>query len=63
MLRGSWCQRKLPDAYNLALPSRIVLWQHVGSLWLLGGYSIEKWPARRGNWIRDSELVAPHAIH
>ena len=33
-------------AYSLAVPSRIVLWQHVGDLRPLGGNTKVKWPAR-----------------
>ena len=35
-----------PCAYNFAVPSRIVLWQHVGDLRPLGGITKDKWPAR-----------------
>ena len=31
---------------TLEIPLRIVLWQHVGDLWPLGGNTKEKWPAR-----------------
>ena len=48
LLRGSCCQRKLLIAYNFAVLSRIVLWQHVDDLWPLGSFSKEKWPAHAG---------------
>ena len=44
-------------AYSFAVPSRIVLWQHVGDLRPLGGISKEKWSARAGARIQGSELV------
>ena len=37
-----------PRANSFAVPSRIVLWQHVGDLWLLGGITKEKWPVCAG---------------
>ena len=37
-----------PRVYNFAVPSRIELWQHVGDLWPLGGFTREKWPVRGG---------------
>ena len=36
-----------------------MLWQPVGDLWPLGGYSIEKWPARRGTQTQDLSWYAP----
>ena len=41
-------------AYNFAVASRIVLWQHVGDLWPLGSCTKEKWPARARIRTRDS---------
>ena len=37
-----------PQAYSFAVSSMIVLWQHVGDLWPLGGITKEKWPAGIG---------------
>ena len=50
-------------AYNFAVPLRIVLWQHVGDLWPLGGFTKEKWPADASIRTRDPELVCPTASH
>ena len=52
-----------PQSYSFAVPSRIMLWQHVGNLRPLGGISREKWPARAGAQTRDPELVCPTASH
>ena len=53
-----------PQAYNIAVPSRTVLWQHVGDLWPLGGIIKEKWPADVVvTRTQDSELVCPTANH
>ena len=41
-----------PQAYSFVVPSRIVLWQHVGDLRPLGGITKEKWPARAGARMR-----------
>ena len=46
-----------PRVYSIAVPSRIVLWQHVGDLRPLGGSSKEKWHVRAGARTRDPELV------
>ena len=54
---------EVPRASSFTVPLRIVLWQHVGDLSLLGGISKEKWPARAGARTRDSELVCPTASH
>ena len=61
--RGSYCLRKLLNACNFAIPLRIMLWQHVGDLWPLRGYSIEKWTVRRGDsnsglWASVSSALA-----
>ena len=37
-----------PQAYNFAVPSRIVLWQHVGDHKPLSGITKEKWSAVTG---------------
>ena len=50
-------------AYNVAVPARMVLWQHVGHLRPLGGSNEEKWPARAEPPTRDAELVWPTASH
>ena len=34
-----------PRAFDVAVPARIVLWQHVGDLRPLGSSMKEKWPA------------------
>ena len=52
-----------PRAYSFAVPSRIVLWQHVGVLQPLSGNTIEKWPACAGARTWDPELVNPTASH
>ena len=52
-----------PRAYNVAVPSRIVLWQHVDDLRPLGDSSKEKWPARAMARTRDPELVCSTASH
>ena len=52
-----------PRAYSIAVPSTMVLWQHVDDLRPLGGSSKEKWPARAGAQTRDPELVCPTASH
>ena len=52
-----------PHAYSFAVPSRIVLWQHVGDLRPLGGITSEKWPARAGARAWDPELVCPADSH
>ena len=52
-----------PRAYSFAVPSRIVLWQHVGDLRPLSGSSKEKWPVRTGALTRYPELVCPIASH
>ena len=52
-----------PQAYNFALPSRIVLWQHGGDLRPLGGITKEKWPVGARARTRDSELICPTASH
>ena len=39
---------EVPRAYNIAVPSKIVLWQHVGDLWPLGSVTKQKWPAGTG---------------
>ena len=52
-----------PRAYNFTVPSRIVLWQHVGDFWPLGGITKEKWPAGIETRTRDSELVCSTASH
>ena len=54
---------KAPRAYNFAVPSRIVLWQHVGDLRPLDGITKEKWPTRVGAQTRDSELVCSTTSH
>ena len=46
-----------PRAYNVAVPARIVLWQHVGDLRPLSNSIEEKWLARAGDRARDTELV------
>ena len=51
-----------PRAYNFAVPSRIVLWQHVGDLKPLGSITKEKWPARAGIRTGDSQLMCLIAI-
>ena len=43
-------------AYSFVVPSRIVLWQHVGNLWPLGAITKEKWSANTRTRTRDSEL-------
>ena len=52
-------------AYNFAVPSRKMLWQHVGDIRPLGGIVKEKWNARAGARTRDSELITqcPTASH
>ena len=52
-----------PHVYSFAVPSRIVLWQHVGDLWPLGGITKGKWPAGTGTLTRDTELVCLTANH
>ena len=52
-----------PRANSIAVPSKIVLWQHVGDLRPLGGSCKEKWPARAGVRTRDPELVYPTASY
>ena len=52
-----------PRAYSFTVPSRLVLWQHVGDLRPLGDITIEKWPARAGARTQDPELVCPAASH
>ena len=53
-----------PRAYSFAVPSRIVLWQHVGDLLRpLGGSSKENWLARAGAQMQDSELICPTVSH
>ena len=51
------------QAYSFVVLSRIVLWQHVGDLRPLSGFTKEKWPARAGARAQNSELVCPTAIH
>ena len=50
-----------PRAYSLAVPLRIVLWQHVGDLRPLGGITKEKWSVCAGARTRDPKLVCPTA--
>ena len=38
-----------PRAYNFVIPSKMVLWQHVGDLRPLGGITKEMWLAVRHN--------------
>ena len=52
-----------PRAYSFAVPSRIVLWQHMADLRPLSSITKEKWPARAGARTWDSELVFPTASH
>ena len=52
-----------PRTYSIAVPSRIVLWQHVGDLRPLGGSNKEKWPARAEARTRDPDLVYPIESH
>ena len=52
-----------PRAYNFAVPSRIVLLQHVGDLWPLGSITQKKGPVGAGTRTRDSELVCLTASH
>ena len=52
-----------PRAYSFAVPSRIVLWQHMGDLRPLSNITKEKWPARAGARTQDPELVWPTASH
>ena len=52
-----------PRAYNVAVPARRMLWQHVGDLRSLGGSNEEKWPARAEARTPDPELVCPTASH
>ena len=54
---------KAPRTYNIAVPVRKVLWQHVGDLRPLGSGNEEKWPARAEARMRDPELVCPTASH
>ena len=48
-----------PRAYSFTVPSRIVLWHHVGDLWPFDGITKEKRPAGTGTQTQDSELVYP----
>ena len=50
-------------ACNFVVMSRIVLWQHVGVLWLFGGITKETLPASTETRTRNSELVCPTASH
>ena len=50
-----------PHTYSVAVPSRIVLWQHVGDLRPLGDITKEKWPVHAGVRTQDPELVCPTA--
>ena len=50
-----------PRTYSFAVPSRIVLWQHVDDLRPLSGITIEKWPTRAEARTRHPELVCPTA--
>ena len=52
-----------PRTYSFAVPSRIMLWQHVHDLRPLSGSSKEKWPVRAGAETQDPELVCPTASH
>ena len=52
-----------PRAYNIAVPSRIVLWQHKGDLKPFGGSTKEKWPACAGAQTQKPELVCLTASH
>ena len=52
-----------PRVYSFTVPSRIVLWQHVGDLRSLGGITKEKWPACARVQTRDPELVNLIASH
>ena len=52
-----------PRAYNFGVPLRIVLWQNVGDLWKLCGFTQEKWPAHAETRTQDSELVYPTTSH
>ena len=52
-----------PQAYSVAVPSRIVLLQHMGDLRPLGSITKEKWLARAGARTRDSVLISPTASH
>ena len=54
---------EVPRAYSFAVPSRIVLWQHVGDLRPLSGITKEKWSACGGVRTRDPELVCSIASH
>ena len=52
-----------PRAYNCVVPSRIVLWQHVGNLKSIGISSKKKWPAHAWDGPQDPELLCPTASH
>ena len=45
-----------PLAYNVAVPARMVLWQHVGDLRPLSDNNVEKWPAHAEARTWDPEL-------
>ena len=52
-----------PRAYNVAVPAKMVLWQHVGDLRTLSGSNVEKWPARAEARTQDPELLCLTASH
>ena len=54
---------EVPCANNFAVLSRIVLWQHMGDLWPLSGFTKEKWPPRARIRTWDPELVRATASH
>ena len=49
--------------YNIAVPARMVLWQHMDDLRPLGGSNIEKWPAYAEAPTRDPELLCLTTSH
>ena len=48
------------QAYSFAVPLRIVLWQHVGDLWPLGGITKEKWPVGTRRFLGDFSVLQPY---
>ena len=52
-----------PRTYNVAVPARMVLWQHVGDLRPLSSSNEETWPARAEARTRNLELLCPTVSH
>ena len=53
-----------PRGYSFAVPLRIVVWQHMGDLRPLGGFTKEKWPVRAGtlSWYTRPLATRPQLV-